>query len=48
MARRTLTDFFEDLSQFDREFLIYDDGYRTWSYSYKVTAARARAFAATL
>ncbi len=48
MARRTLTDFFEDLSQFDREFLIYDDGYRTWSYTYRQTTERAREFAATL
>ena len=34
MARRTLIDFFEDLSGIDGEFLVYDDGYRTWSYTY--------------
>jgi long-chain acyl-CoA synthetase len=48
MARRTLIDFFEDLSRIDREFLAYDDGYRTWSYTYRETTARARGFAATL
>jgi long-chain acyl-CoA synthetase len=48
MARRTLIDFFEDLSRIDGEFLSYDDGYRTWSYTYRDTAARARAFAAAL
>jgi long-chain acyl-CoA synthetase len=48
MARRTLIDFFDDLSARDREFLTYDDGYRSWSYSYRETAARARAFAARL
>jgi long-chain acyl-CoA synthetase len=48
MARRTLIDFFNDLSRIDREFLVYDDGYRTWSYTYRDTIARARAFAASL
>jgi long-chain acyl-CoA synthetase len=48
MARRTLIDFFDDLSRLDGQFLVYDDGYRTWSFSYAETAARAQAFAATL
>ena len=48
MARRTLIDFFDDIARLDAEFLTYDDGYRTWSYSYRETAARARAFAAGL
>ncbi len=48
MARRTLIDFFDDLSRTDREFLSYDDGYRTWSYTYRTTTERARAFAAAL
>jgi long-chain acyl-CoA synthetase len=48
MARRTLIDFFADLENVDGEFLTYDDGYRTWSYSYRETTARARAFAAAL
>jgi len=48
MARRTLIDFFEDLSRIDREFLTYDDGYRTRSYTYRDTTAHARSFAAAL
>ena len=48
MARRTLIDFFEDLSTISGEFLAFDDGYRTWSYSYRETTDRARAFAARL
>jgi long-chain acyl-CoA synthetase len=48
MARRTLIDFFDDLSSHDGEFLVYDDGYRTWSLTYRDVAASARAFAARL
>jgi long-chain acyl-CoA synthetase len=48
MARRTLIDFFEDLAQTSGEFLTYDDGYRTWSFSYEEVATAARAFAARL
>ena len=48
MARRTLIDFFADLSSIDGDFLSYDDGYRTWSYSYAEATARARAFAERL
>jgi long-chain acyl-CoA synthetase len=48
MARRTLLDFFDDLSTTPGEFLVYDDGYRTWSYTYAETAAAARQFAARL
>jgi long-chain acyl-CoA synthetase len=48
MPRRTLIDFFDDLSRAPGEFLTYDDGYRTWSYTYAETAARARSFAARL
>ena len=48
MARRTLIDFFEDLSHTSGEFLTYDDGYRTWSFSYEEVAAAARSFAARL
>jgi hypothetical protein len=33
MARRTLIDFFDDLASTPGEFLVYDDGYRTWSLS---------------
>src|SRR5215217_1488291 len=48
MPRRTLIDFFEDVATTSGDFLIYDDGYRTWSYSYAAVAAAARAFAARL
>jgi long-chain acyl-CoA synthetase len=48
MARRTLIDFFDDLAALDGEFLVYDDGYRTWSLTYRETADAARAFAARL
>jgi long-chain acyl-CoA synthetase len=48
MPRRTLLDFFADLSATDGEFIVFDDGYRTWSYSYGDVAEAARAFAARL
>ena len=48
MTRRTLIDFFSDLSQTSGEFLTYDDGYRTWSYGYADVAHAAHAFAARL
>ncbi len=48
MARRTLLDFFADLSTIDGEFVVSDDGYRTWSYTYADIAAASRAFAARL
>src|SRR6185436_9177843 len=48
MTRRTLIDFFEDLSRISGEFLVFDDGYRTWSLSYRETTDQARAFAARL
>jgi long-chain acyl-CoA synthetase len=48
MTRRTLIDFFDDLAVTPGEFLVYDDGYRSWSYSYAEVAAAARAFAARL
>jgi long-chain acyl-CoA synthetase len=48
MARRTLIDFFDDLPSTPGDFLVYDDGYRTWSMTYSETASAARAFAARL
>ena len=48
MARRTLIDFFEDLSGISGDFLAFDDGYRTWSFTYRETTDRARGFAARL
>jgi len=49
MARRTLIDFFADAtsgSTAGREFLVYDDGYRTWTWTYAELGGAARAFAA--
>ena len=48
MPRRTLIDYFTDLSSLDAEFVVYDDGYRSWSYTYRDIGAGARAFAARL
>ena len=45
MLRRTLIDFFADLSSTPGEFVVYDDGYRSWSYTYADVAMAARAFA---
>lgn len=46
MPRRTLIDFYADFAKTDGEFVVYDDGYRSWSYSYAQIAAAARTAAA--
>jgi long-chain acyl-CoA synthetase len=48
MQRRTLIDFFSDLRSNDGDFLVYDDGYRTWSLTYGDVADAAHAFAGRL
>ncbi|HET7698726.1 MAG TPA: AMP-binding protein [Vicinamibacterales bacterium] len=51
MTRRTLLDFFEDVTRDgskDAQFLVYDDGYRTWSWTYGELARASHAFAARL
>lgn len=48
MPRETLLDFFQDLAAEEGEFLVYDDGYRTWSRSYAEVARASRAFAERL
>jgi len=48
MPRETLLDFFSDLASSRGEFLIYDNGYRSWSYSYADFGRAARGFAARL
>ena len=48
MDRDTLLDFFNDLAVTRGEFLVYDDGFRSRSYTYGETAAAARGFAARL
>lgn len=48
MPRETLLDFFADLARWPGEFLVYDDGFRSWSYTYADVAGAARAFARRL
>jgi long-chain acyl-CoA synthetase len=51
MTRRTLLDFFADATGAATKaapFLAYDDGYRTWTWTYGELAAAARAFAGRL
>lgn len=48
MHRETLVDFFDDIAGARGEFLVYDDGYRSWSYAYADVARAAKAFAARL
>ena len=52
MTRRTLLDFFADVTADttakNAQFLAYDDGYRTWTWTYGDLAAAARGFARRL
>src|SRR3989337_4005488 len=48
MPGRTLIDFYADVATVDGEFVVYDDGYRSWSYSYAQIAAASEACAARL
>ena len=48
MARETLIDFFRDLGRARGDFLTYDDGFRTRSYSYAQVSRAAYGFAAQL
>ena len=34
MNRETLLDFFDDRIRSSSDFLVYDNGYRTYSYTY--------------
>ena len=47
-ARNTLLDFFDDLAHASGEFFVYDDGFRSRSYSYAQVGCAARRFAARL
>lgn len=40
--------FLQFIAQYDREFAIYDDGWRGWSYQYSDIARMAAAFAVRL
>jgi len=48
VARDTLIDFFHDFSRTRGEFLVYDDGFRSRSYSYDETSRRAKHLAVRL
>jgi long-chain acyl-CoA synthetase len=51
MTRRTLLDFFADVTSGtakNAQFLVYDDGYRTWTWTYGELAAASRGFAQRL
>ena len=52
MTRRTLLDFFADVTADtpakNAQFLAYDDGYRTWTWTYGDLAAAAHGFARRL
>ncbi len=45
---RTLLDFFESFADRPEEFVIWDDGYRRWSHTYRQLCAAARTFAMRL
>jgi long-chain acyl-CoA synthetase len=48
VARDTLIDVFHDFSHTRGDFLVYDDGFRSRSYSYEETMRRAKQFAVRL
>ena len=47
-APSALPGFLQRMGQLDREFVVYDDGWRGWSYSYSRVAGMAGAFASKL
>ena len=48
MPRDTLLDLFAERQLIERPFLVYDDGYRQWTFSPRQVAEGAHAFAARL
>jgi len=48
MRRDTLLDFFADLAAAPGDFLVFDDGFRSWTYTYAEVGRAARRFAARL
>jgi long-chain acyl-CoA synthetase len=46
--RETLLDFFFDLAKIDGDYLVYDNGYRTYSFSYRRVSSAALCFAEKL
>ena len=47
-SRETLADLFQEIAELEREYLIHDNGYRSWTYTYAQIARAARGFAARL
>jgi long-chain acyl-CoA synthetase len=47
-TRGTLLDFFDDVYAAPDEFLVFDDGYRAWSYTYAQVRGAAYTFGARL
>jgi long-chain acyl-CoA synthetase len=48
MRRETLLDLFDDLARIRGDFLVFDDGYRSRTWTYAAVTRAARAFAARL
>jgi long-chain acyl-CoA synthetase len=48
MPRETLADLFADLGRARGDFLVHDNGFRTWTHTYREAAAAAEAYAARL
>ena len=48
MPRDTIADLFASFADVDEQFLVYDDGYRSHSFTYRETADAARVFAGRL
>jgi long-chain acyl-CoA synthetase len=46
--RQSLTDLFQESSESPAEFLQYDNGYRSWTYTYAQVGSAANRFAARL
>jgi long-chain acyl-CoA synthetase len=47
-SRQSLTDLFREFADSPAEFLLYDDGYRRWKYTYAQVGDAARNFAQRL
>lgn len=48
MPSRTLIEFFDGLTRIDGPFVMHDDGYRVWTWSYAQVTAAAQLFRARL
>ncbi len=48
MERHTLLDFFDSFAVHRQQYLVYDNGFRSWTYTYQQIGNAAQAFAAKL